>query len=43
MPPIAQQFHREKIQQVVADTFEQSKIEIEDIDAIAVTNRPGKI
>lgn len=43
IPPIAQEFHRQKIEQVVADTFEQSNISIDDIDAIAVTNRPGKL
>lgn len=41
VPPIAQQLHRDKIHQVVTDTFEQTNINIEDIDAIAVTNRPG--
>lgn len=41
MPPIAQEFHRENIEKVVAETFRQSGIDIKDIDAIAVTNRPG--
>lgn len=41
LPPVAQAFHREHIERVVEESLKQGKIAIEDVDAIAVTNRPG--
>lgn len=33
--------HRENIERVVSETFNQSGLSVQDVDAIAVTNRPG--
>lgn len=42
IPPIAQQLHRENIEGVVKETFDAAApLTIADIDAIAVTTRPG--
>lgn len=41
-PPIAQAFHRENIERVVHECVTEAKTNWADIDAIAVTNRPGK-
>ena len=41
IPPLAQELHRENIQRVVSKTIEDSGFTVEDLDAIAVTNRPG--
>lgn len=41
LPPIAQDFHRENIERVVAESLTKANVKIEDLDAIAVTNRPG--
>lgn len=43
IPTLAADFHRANIEQVVADTFTKANLQIEDIDAIAVTSRPGLI
>lgn len=42
-PPIAQDFHRKNIEQVVNDCLNESRMTFADIDAIAVTNRPGNL
>jgi hypothetical protein len=36
-------FHRKNIVRIVDETLKISKLQIEEIDAIAVTNRPGKL
>ncbi|XP_053673961.1 probable tRNA N6-adenosine threonylcarbamoyltransferase, mitochondrial [Anopheles nili] len=41
IPPVAQNFHRENIEHVVEKTFQLANMTPKDIDAIAVTNRPG--
>lgn len=43
IPPIAQDLHRQNIERVVRTAFEQSSagLTVTDVDAIAVTNRPG--
>lgn len=41
IPPIAQDLHRKNIENVVGQAFQQSGLSVEDVDAIAVTNRPG--
>lgn len=42
IPPVAQSFHRNNIETVVENTLRNAKMTIQDIDAIAVTNRPGE-
>lgn len=41
IPPVAQDLHRQHIENVVKQTFNLAKVKPEDIDAIAVTTRPG--
>lgn len=41
IPPIAQDLHRQHIERVVSETFTAANLSIQDVDAIAVTNRPG--
>ncbi|XP_039438564.1 probable tRNA N6-adenosine threonylcarbamoyltransferase, mitochondrial [Culex pipiens pallens] len=41
IPPVAQEFHRDHIANVVQRTLEQANMSCGDLDAIAVTNRPG--
>lgn len=41
IPPIAQDLHRKNIERVVADCLATSNLTVSDLDAIAVTNRPG--
>ncbi|XP_058840777.1 probable tRNA N6-adenosine threonylcarbamoyltransferase, mitochondrial, partial [Topomyia yanbarensis] len=41
IPPVAQDFHRKQIENVVLKTFLQANLQFNEIDAIAVTNRPG--
>ena len=41
IPPVAQAFHREHIERVVDESLKQANVAVEDLDAIAVTNRPG--
>uniref|UniRef100_A0A1B0D067 N(6)-L-threonylcarbamoyladenine synthase n=1 Tax=Phlebotomus papatasi TaxID=29031 RepID=A0A1B0D067_PHLPP len=41
IPPLAQEMHRENIEGVVEKCIERSGVEIRDLAAIAVTNRPG--
>ncbi|XP_062539281.1 probable tRNA N6-adenosine threonylcarbamoyltransferase, mitochondrial [Armigeres subalbatus] len=41
IPPVAQDFHRLHIHNVVQQTFRSSNMDGTQIDAIAVTNRPG--
>ncbi|EAT44058.1 AAEL004571-PA [Aedes aegypti] len=41
IPPVAQDFHRLNIDNVVQETFRRSDIDCSQLDAIAVTNRPG--
>ncbi|XP_058460617.1 probable tRNA N6-adenosine threonylcarbamoyltransferase, mitochondrial [Malaya genurostris] len=41
IPPVAQDSHRNHIENVVKQTFTQAERTCEGIDAIAVTNRPG--
>jgi N6-L-threonylcarbamoyladenine synthase len=43
VPEVASRNHLEQIQPVVFDALDQAKVQIEDCDAIAVTNRPGLI
>lgn len=40
-PPIAQEFHREHIESVVNEAFSKANLTVNDVDAIAVTTRPG--
>lgn len=40
---MAQHHHRINIENVVNSCLEQANIDLSRIDAIAVTNRPGKI
>lgn len=42
IPPIAQELHRQNIARVVDETMAQAKLDFNELDAIAVTNRPGK-
>ncbi|XP_059621588.1 probable tRNA N6-adenosine threonylcarbamoyltransferase, mitochondrial [Phlebotomus argentipes] len=41
IPPLAQDMHRENIEEVVKKAVKLSGMEVRDVDAIAVTNRPG--
>lgn len=41
LPPVAQDYHRRNIERVVEESLKQSNVNVEDLDAIAVTNRPG--
>lgn len=41
LPPIAQESHRRHIEQVVSRSLKEANVSIIDVDAIAVTNRPG--
>uniref|UniRef100_A0A182RKV9 N(6)-L-threonylcarbamoyladenine synthase n=1 Tax=Anopheles funestus TaxID=62324 RepID=A0A182RKV9_ANOFN len=41
IPPVAQDIHRANIENVVNKTFQLANISPNDIDAVAVTNRPG--
>lgn len=41
IPPVAQDLHRQNIERVVAESFSKANLTPNDIDAIAVTNRPG--
>jgi N6-L-threonylcarbamoyladenine synthase len=43
VPEVASRNHLEQIDPVVWDAVQKAKIEIDDVDAIAVTNRPGLI
>lgn len=40
-PPVAQEFHRLHIESVVSESLSRANTSIENIDAIAVTTRPG--
>lgn len=41
IPPVAQDFHRMHIDNVVQQTFQRANMDCSQVDAIAVTNRPG--
>jgi len=41
IPEIASRAHIEKINEIVAESLERASISFEDIDTIAVTNKPG--
>ncbi|CRL00745.1 CLUMA_CG014001, isoform A, partial [Clunio marinus] len=41
IPPVAADIHRKNIERVIKESFEEAAISINDLDAIAVTNRPG--
>lgn len=41
IPPIAQDLHRQNIEEVVRKSVSDAGIQFSDLDAIAVTNRPG--
>lgn len=41
IPPIAQDLHRKNIENVVCETLRKSNFGFSDLDAFAVTNRPG--
>lgn len=41
LPPIAMDFHRENIERIVQESLESANVSVDDLDAIAVTNRPG--
>jgi N6-L-threonylcarbamoyladenine synthase len=43
VPEVASRNHLEQIQPVIFDALARAKVEVEDCDAIAVTNRPGLI
>jgi N6-L-threonylcarbamoyladenine synthase len=43
VPEVASRNHLEQIDPVIWDAIQKAKIEVEDLDAIAVTNRPGLI
>jgi N6-L-threonylcarbamoyladenine synthase len=43
VPEVASRNHLEQVQPVILDALAKAKIEVEDVDAIAVTNRPGLI
>lgn len=43
VPEVASRNHLEQVQPVVWDALQIAKIEVQDCDAIAVTNRPGLI
>jgi N6-L-threonylcarbamoyladenine synthase len=43
VPEVASRNHLEQVQPVIQDALEKAKLEVEDCDAIAVTNRPGLI
>ncbi|XP_031637987.1 probable tRNA N6-adenosine threonylcarbamoyltransferase, mitochondrial [Contarinia nasturtii] len=40
-PPIAQEFHRLHIEDVVTEALKGANMKVTDVDAIAVTSRPG--
>lgn len=41
LPPVAQDFHRLHIERVVDESLKKADVKIENLNAIAVTNRPG--
>lgn len=41
MPPIAQKLHAENIEKTVSTAMQRSGLSWEDLDAIAVTVKPG--
>lgn len=41
IPPVAAEMHRQNIEQIVTSALAKSNISLDDIDGIAVTNRPG--
>eukprot|EP00106_Octopus_bimaculoides_P017121 XP_014784563.1 PREDICTED: probable tRNA N6-adenosine threonylcarbamoyltransferase, mitochondrial isoform X2 [Octopus bimaculoides] len=41
IPPIAQKLHQQHIEGVVEKAFEEANVTLEDVDAIAVTVKPG--
>jgi N6-L-threonylcarbamoyladenine synthase len=43
LPPIAMDFHRENIERIVQESLKEANVTVNDLDAIAVTNRPGLI
>jgi N6-L-threonylcarbamoyladenine synthase len=43
VPEVASRNHLEQIEPVIWDAIQKAKIEFDDLDAIAVTNRPGLI
>ena len=43
VPEVASRNHLEQVQPVILDALAKAKVEVEDVDAIAVTNRPGLI
>ncbi|KAJ6633197.1 putative tRNA N6-adenosine threonylcarbamoyltransferase, mitochondrial [Pseudolycoriella hygida] len=43
IPPIAGELHRQNIENVVSEAFRKANLTPNDIDAIAVTNRPGLV
>lgn len=40
-PIFAQELHRLHIENVVTEALQEAKLSVSDVDAIAVTNRPG--
>lgn len=40
-PPLAQEFHRQHIESVVAESLSRANLTVNDVDAIAVASRPG--
>lgn len=42
MPIIAQDFHQQNIANVVKNALKDATMTVEDVDAIAVTSRPGE-
>jgi len=43
VPEVASRNHLEQVQPVIWDALKKAKVEVQDCDAIAVTNRPGLI
>lgn len=41
IPPVARDLHEQNIDDVVTRTLQQAQVGLEDLDAIAVTTRPG--
>lgn len=41
IPPVARDLHKQKIESVVEECLMKSKLDISQLEAVAVTNRPG--
>jgi N6-L-threonylcarbamoyladenine synthase len=41
LPTIAMDFHRENIERIVTESLKEANVTVDELDAIAVTNRPG--